>query len=53
MAFNVGDIVKKIDGSTQKYKVAEANPPKYVCKLYPQINPTLKFTFDESQLELA
>lgn len=52
MAFNVGDIVKKITG-TQKYKVIETASPKYVCKLYPLINPNLKFTFDESQLELA
>ena len=54
MAFNVGDIVKKVSGSTQKYQVVEvlANS-KYKCKLYPRTTESVSFTFDEADLILA
>lgn len=53
MAFQVDDIVKKTGGS-QKYKVSEVLPEsKYECVYEPLINPNIKFTFKEADLELA
>lgn len=53
MAFNVGDVVKKTDG-TQKYKVTEVlAESKYQVQLEPLVNKTLRFTFKESELESA
>lgn len=53
MAFNVGDIVKKTDG-TQKYKVvAVLADSKYECQYEPNTAPSVKFTFKEADLVLA
>ena len=53
MAFNVGDIVKKV-GGTQKYQVIEVlADSKYKCKLYPRMSESVIFTFAEADLVLA
>ena len=53
MAFNVGDIVKKIGGS-QKYKVSEVLAgSKYRCKFEPSTNNTVTFVFKEADLVLV
>jgi len=53
MAFSVGDIVKKIDGS-QKYKVVDVLPDsKYKCIFEPKTSSTVSFVFKESVLQLA
>ena len=55
MAFNVGDIVKKINGS-QKYEVMIVLPEKkYNCKYSPRppYSETAEFVFKEDNLKLA
>ena len=53
MAFNVDDIVKKINGS-QKYKVDEVlENSKYKCELSPNTSPSVRFVFKEADLELV
>lgn len=50
MAFVVGDIVRRTDG-TQKYKVYEVlASSKYACKYEPNTAPQVTFTFKESEL---
>lgn len=52
MAFNPGDIVKKISG-TQQYVILTVLPnSKYACKLHPQ-QSSVKFTFNETDLVLV
>lgn len=52
MAFNVGDIVRKI-GKIQKYKVNEVNVPEYKVKYEPNTAPDVTLTFHENELELV
>lgn len=53
MAFNVGDIVRKVGGS-QKYKVTEVlTGSKYKCKFEPPMNETVTFVFKETDLVLV
>ena len=53
MAFNVNDIVKKVDG-TKKYQVVEVmSGSKYKCKMYPRVCETVSYTFDEGDLILV
>jgi len=55
MAFEVGDVVKKI-GGTQKFEVVEVlEDSKYKCKYYPRppYSETVFFTYKESEIELA
>jgi hypothetical protein len=52
MAFNVGDIVRKI-GKTQKYKVKEVVGVEYKVQYEPLTAPDVVLEFKESELELA
>lgn len=53
MAFNVGDVVRKI-GHVQKYKVNEvAAASEYKVKYEPNTAPDVVLTFHENQLELV
>jgi len=55
MAFQVGDIVKKITG-IQKFEVMEVLAgSKYKCKYYPRppYNDKISFEYAESDLELV
>ena len=53
MAFNIGDIVKKVSG-VQKFIVKVVLPDsKYQCTYYPETAPGVKFTFKEADLVLA
>jgi uncharacterized protein YodC (DUF2158 family) len=54
MAFKVGDIVKKVSGGTQKFIVKQVlQDSMYKCTYYPETAPSVKFTFKESELQLA
>lgn len=56
--YNVDDIVKKLVGGDQKYKIVEVAPlvtteQKYVCIFEPRMGPGMKMTFREDSIELA
>lgn len=53
MAFNVGDIVKKVGGQQRYEVVTVLTGAKYECKLNPETVHGVKFTFQEENLELA
>jgi hypothetical protein len=53
MAFDVGDIVKKVDGE-KKYQVVEVlSGDKYKCKMYPRVCESVTYTFNGVELELV
>ena len=52
MAFNVGDVVRKVSG-IQKYQVVEVlDGSKYKCKYYPNAG-SASFVFKEADLVIV
>jgi len=53
MAFDEGDVVRKVVG-TKKYQVVEVLvDSKYKCKMYPRMCESVSYVFDETDLILV